>query len=884
MSTVPSPEISAAPASSANALLRTLVLCDLADSTALVERLGDQRAAAVMRRHDRLARDLVHQHGGQEIDKTDGFLVMFERPIHGVAFALEYQRELRRLGVDEELPLRARVGIHVGDVMVWENAADDVAHGAKPVEVEGLVKPVAARLAGLALPGQILTSAIAAGLAQRAHGELEAADASRWVNHGRYRFKGVPDAVQVYEIGEVGVAPLKLPPWSSKAQRDVPWWRSPSSMAVEAIAVLAVIATSAWFVLRAPPAIAFAERDWVVIGTLQNHTGQKLLDDSLQTAFRIGLEQSRYVNVLPDLQVRETLKLMEREPTTPLDRAVGAEIAQREGAKAIILPSVAEIGGRVRVTAEIVDPTSQNTVYSDVAEGQGLESVLPSTDALLAKLRGRLGESLASIGTTSVPLARATTANMDALKAYSLGLKSYADGKNGDAIALFEQATKQDPEFSLAYLGLANLYYSAGQRGKAREYVELATKNQQRLSARERLMADGYMAFFQKPATLRERWSMFAKLYPDVMSGQQNLALGMWWFDNDLAEAAKNFAEVTQSRHPLRGMSWLLLGDVQLAQEQYDQARTSYAKARQVGSPQAFLNPLNWYIARRDAAGFEKAAALEPVNHFPFFEVEKALRTAAMEVSRGRYASAADAAKEAVQIADTNKLETSLQRARLVCIAIELARGVERAGKDLHAYVESETARMAHAVETADPTSYVHLTSAAMLALRHGEEALGKSVLRSLESPVSNSGYFDLEQPYKVATCEAQIASDAAAALACLQPLVSPRAFFQTRVALMRAALAADKPDEALQAALWLAANRGNATAEWLEEFVDQVPNLIGSDEAAVTAIELQEKAGNRDAARRGLTDFLQAWSQADADSPLLARAQAVQTRLASAK
>src|SRR5690349_19566528 len=121
MSTVPSPESPVAPASSANALLRTLVLCDLADSTALVERLGDQRAAAVMRRHDRLARDLVHQHGGQEIDKTDGFLVMFERPIHGVAFALEYQRELRRLGVDEELPLRARVGIHVGDVMVWEN-------------------------------------------------------------------------------------------------------------------------------------------------------------------------------------------------------------------------------------------------------------------------------------------------------------------------------------------------------------------------------------------------------------------------------------------------------------------------------------------------------------------------------------------------------------------------------------------------------------------------------------------------------------------------------------------------------------------------------------------------------------------------------------------
>jgi len=78
-------------------LLRTLVLCDLADSTALTERLGDLRAAELFRRHDRLARTLVHQFGGREIDKTDGFLMMFDRPIEAVAFALAYQRALREL-------------------------------------------------------------------------------------------------------------------------------------------------------------------------------------------------------------------------------------------------------------------------------------------------------------------------------------------------------------------------------------------------------------------------------------------------------------------------------------------------------------------------------------------------------------------------------------------------------------------------------------------------------------------------------------------------------------------------------------------------------------------------------------------------------------------
>ena len=127
MSAVPLPQDT--PPASAGPLLRTLVLCDLVDSTALVERLGDQRAAALIRRHDRLARDLLQRHGGREIDKTDGFLVLFERPIQGVAFALDYQQELRRLGSEEEVTLRARVGIHVGDVMVWDNTAADVAKG-----------------------------------------------------------------------------------------------------------------------------------------------------------------------------------------------------------------------------------------------------------------------------------------------------------------------------------------------------------------------------------------------------------------------------------------------------------------------------------------------------------------------------------------------------------------------------------------------------------------------------------------------------------------------------------------------------------------------------------------------------------------------------------
>jgi class 3 adenylate cyclase len=150
--------------------VRTLLVCDLANSTALVERLGDGAAADLFRKHDRVARDLLQKHGGREIDKTDGFLALFERPVEAVAFALAYQRALRALGDEHREALRARVGIHVGEVVLWENSASDVSGGAKPVDVEGLAKPVAARLMALALPGQVLLSGIAFSLAQRGGG------------------------------------------------------------------------------------------------------------------------------------------------------------------------------------------------------------------------------------------------------------------------------------------------------------------------------------------------------------------------------------------------------------------------------------------------------------------------------------------------------------------------------------------------------------------------------------------------------------------------------------------------------------------------------------------------------------------------------------------
>jgi putative peptide modification system cyclase len=870
---------------SATSVLRTLVLSDLVDSTALVERLGDQTAAELIRRHDKFARALMLEYGGREIDKTDGFLLMFERPIQAVAFALAYQRDLAALAKTENVPLASRVGIHVGDVVVWENAPGDIQRGAKRTEVEGLVKPVAARLMQLALPRQILLSGVAYDIAHRAQGELgEKLAQVRWRTHGRYRFKGVPEPVPVFEVGEEGVAPLKPPPWTSKAHRETPIWKRPIMIGLEVLALVALIGVPLFYLTRPTPAIAFASRDFVVVGDLKNLTNDKAFDDSLETAFRIGLEQSRYVNVLPDLQVRSALKRMERDAGTPVDRTVGSEIALREGARAVVLPTVAEVGGRVRLTAEVVDPTTQTSVYSDSVDGAGEDSVLPSMDELLRKMRGRLGESLGSIGETSAPLADVTTKNLDALKAYSMGLGSVADGKGAEAVSLFARATELDPDFSLAWLGLANVYYTTGQKAKAHEVVARATAHLDRLSGRERLLAEGYAAFFADPAAMREKWSLMAKLYPDVMTGQNNLGLIYYWHDNALPEAAEQLSIVGASRHPRRGYSWLLLGNVQVALNQPDAAKKSYETARQVGSPQLNLDPLNLALATRDFAGGEKELGQEATRSFPYFEAEKQLRTASLDVAQGRFASARAAADKAGEIATKANLSAAPQRARLASIAIALASGEKGAGADLDHFIDGEIARLPASKGNYEFSSYTHLALASMLAMRNSQPQSASRALAALAPYAETSGYFSQQEPYRVAACEADVGKDTPRAVSCLEALVSDRAYYQTEVALLRAYRAAGNDDKALATATWLTAHRGRAAAEYLGEFAAQVPNLIAADEAELTAAELEAKAGRNDDAKKRVADLARAWSKAEGDPPLARRMRELDKRLGSAE
>ena len=190
----------------------TIVLLDLVSSTKFIDRAGPLKAAQWMQRHDRLTRSLLYRFRGREIDRSDGFLFTFDSVIDAVNFCLYYQS-----GVPSRTGLKARVGVHVGLVIEVEQDELNVLAGAKPIEVEGVTKNVAARTMSAAGPGQILLTS-EAFKAAKASVNRETPKQTSFACVGVFRFKGIRAEQTLYAVGQ-SVESLQPPRGGGKVRK-----------------------------------------------------------------------------------------------------------------------------------------------------------------------------------------------------------------------------------------------------------------------------------------------------------------------------------------------------------------------------------------------------------------------------------------------------------------------------------------------------------------------------------------------------------------------------------------------------------------------------------------------------------------------------------------
>jgi serine/threonine protein kinase/tetratricopeptide (TPR) repeat protein len=238
---------------------------------------------------------------------------------------------------------------------------------------------------------------------------------------------------------------------------------------------------------RSHRAKALSEKDTIVLADFANSTGDAVFDDTLKQALSVALNQSPFLNVLPDNKVAAMLKLMSRPADTRLTPEVTRDLCQRAGSKAYIAGSIASLGSEYVLGLKAVNCQSGDPLAQQQVTASAKEKVLDALGEAATKLRGEVGESLAVVKKFDVPLEQATTSSLEALKAYTLGEKILREQGPAAALPYHQRAIQLDPSFAMGYWVVASDYYSLGELGRASEYFNKAFELREHASEREKL-------------------------------------------------------------------------------------------------------------------------------------------------------------------------------------------------------------------------------------------------------------------------------------------------------------------------------------------------------------------------------------------------------------
>ncbi len=794
----------------------------------------------------------------------DGMALVFFGDVEApVRCALELQRILRRCP-----EIHLRMGIHTGPVYRVQdiNAARNVAGG-------GI--NIAQRVMDCGDGGHILISRSVADVLDQVStwktalhdlGEAE-------VKHGV--------RVHIYNLytDEAGnpELPQKLQAARKATAVDVSRRkRKKVSLGFIAAGIAAALAIAG--ILYTHRAHPLTDKDMIVLADFANSTGDAVFDDTLKTALTVSLRQSPFLNVLSENKVAATLRLMARPTSTPLTPEVTREVCQRAGSKAYIAGSIGSLGSQYVLGLKAVNCQSADVLAQELVTVSAKEKVLDALGEVVSKLRGELGESLATVQKFDVPLPEATTFSLEALKAYSLGQKASGDKGPGSALPYHQHAIELDPNFAMAYEAVGVDYYSMSELGRATEYYTRAFQLRDHASEREKL-------------------TIAAQYYQNVTGEQE--------------KAIQTYQERIASYPRAAGAAHSNLGNLYADQGQYENAAAEYREGIRLGESHVagYVNLANSLLALQKFDESRQMIEQALSRKLENFTLQNALY--ALAFLRGDSAGMAELRQWFVGtpeenfgfslVSDSDTYTGHLGEARRMT-----KRSVESAiradSKENGAiWLENAALREAAFGNLADarraaeeglnmvPKSQGVVVEAALAFAMAGDTARAQSLSEEL-----NKRYpLDTQmQSLWLPAIQAQLAlnrKDATAAINHLQPASPPIEYGQISFV---ANLSCLYPTY-IRGEAYLAAGQGKEAAAEFQKIIDHsgivwncwTGALAHLGVARANALQSRTSQGaDADAARvRALTaykDFLTLWKDADTDIPILKEAKAEYAKL----
>ena len=307
--------------------------------------------------------------------------------------------------------------------------------------------------------------------------------------------------------------------------------------------VLALIAGGLYY--RSHRAKPLTDKDSIVLADFDNSTGDPVFDRTLKTALSVSLNQSPFLNVLPDTKVAAVLKRMMRPPDTRLTLDLVRELCRRSGSKAYVIGSIASLGSQYVLGLKAMNCRSGDVLAEDQATAPAKERVLNTLGEAASKLRSELGESLATVQKLDLPVSEATTSSLEALQAFTMG-RDIRNVKGGAAAVPFlKRAIELDPNFALAYAELSGMYSDLNQASLALEYATKAYQLRDRVSEREKFAISG--AYFEATGEIEKAAQIYELRAATYPRGASTFTMTLGNAYSDLGQLDKALAKYQEA-------------------------------------------------------------------------------------------------------------------------------------------------------------------------------------------------------------------------------------------------------------------------------------------------------------------------------------------------
>jgi tetratricopeptide (TPR) repeat protein len=604
---------------------------------------------------------------------------------------------------------------------------------------------------------------------------------------------------------------------------------------------------------------SLTEKDSILLTDFVNTTGDAVFDGTLKQALAVQLEQSPFLNVFPQERVRDTLRFMGRSLDERLTPDLARDVCQREGIKAVLNGAISNIGTQFVVDVSAVNCLTGDSLAREQIQADKKEQVLGAVGKAASNLRGKLGESLASIQKFDAPIEEATTSSLDALKAFSLGEAERAKGSELGAIPFYKRAVEIDPNFAVAYARLGQCYANTGQNGPAIENTKQAFERRERTSELEKLYISThyYDIVTGEADKAMEAYQLWKRTYPRDSIPTNNLsssyaAIGK--YDQALPEALE-----TVRLAPNEALSYQNLGGDYMGLNRFAEAKAVREKqiAANLDNTGDHIDLYIIAFVAGDLTAMQREADWAKGKPDEFDMLQAVAESAA---ARGKLQQAREVYGQAVDVARRGKFEEVASRIIAVHAVDEALMGNA-----------SEAREQANAALALSRNRLTLLFAANAFALA-GDARNATAIADEMSKRFPTHAYIN---SIWVPTTRAQIETNrgnSAKAIELLQT-ASPYEFgWASRV----------MPNY-VRGRAYLKAGQGREAAAEFQKILDHRGICGTAAECSLSHLQLgRARAMSRDdaGARTAYQDFFALWKDADPDVPVLKEAKAEYAKL----